>query len=493
MKELFEEAKKPDRRIYPEEVVRNGGMTFIPNMLLRSEMGIKPSDTKYIMYLLSKQMDWVYYHELIAEETGISLSTIYEMNKRLDQLMTFIPSGTGDYGTGFYINFSKLYARCVEIGVKERIKKQEKEKLFQQKRESVQNLEIDLQKLEQSFWETTTTNIDTTNIEFTNTNLSMESDDRQSFYDKGGEEGSPPCGGCPNQQTDAPDALDYQKTDSKEALVTYILDIQFQNIHYTRVKKLEMKKSLLMLPLSDLKLLVKFADTWHFWCEQVSSSHGLSNIKGSDHGLPLMLNKSIYAKYIKYIKEMEHKEHVEEEKKPIEFEVQEQSQKQVEINAKKLQEIQSISWEDRLKILTQFRFDISDFDFKPKDEVLELIAKDDNDPLNDIERYYKMLFKKYPPEMYNMEEIRKMKKRISEYSEYDIVQRLKNFKFEMMEKPAKVVPLYFDIYAEKKSINGDVKLLYDILVNNYPSSFYKETIVDPDFEAKLMASLVEDD
>ena len=495
MENGIEEANKPDRRIYPEEVVRNGGMTYIPNMILRDDMGIKPSDTKYLIYLLSKPMDWIYYHELIAEETGISLSTIYDMNKRLGHLMTFIPSGTGQFGTGFCINFSKLYARCVEIGVKEKIKKQEKEKLFQKTRESVQNLEIDLQKLEQSLWETTTTNTDT-NIDITNTNLSMESDDRQSFYDKGGEEGSPPSGGCPNQQIDekeVADELDYQKTDSKDALVTYIIDTQFQNFHYTRIKKLEMRNGLLTLPLSDLKLLIKYADTWHFWCEVVSTSHGLTNVKGSDHGLPLMLNKSIYAKFIKYINEIEHKEHVEQEKKRIELEVQEQKEKQAVIHSKKLAEINSLPWEERLKTLRSFRFDLSDFDFKPQDAALELIAKDDDDPLSDIDRYHKMLFKKYPSEMYNMEEIREMKNRITEFSEQDIVHRLKNFKFELLEPPVKVVPLYFDSYAKKKSINGDVELLYNILTNNFRSSFYKETIIDPDFEERLLASLNEDE
>ena len=95
--------------------------------------------------------------------------------------------------------------------------------------------------------------------------------------------------------------------------------------------------------------------------------------------------------------------------------------------------------------------------------------------------------------MYNMEEIREMKNRITEFSEQDIVHRLKNFKFELLEPPVKVVPLYFDSYAKKKSINGDVELLYNILTNNFRSSFYKETIIDPDFEERLLASLNEDE
>ena len=161
--------------------------------------------------------------------------------------------------------------------------------------------------------------------------------------------------------------------------------------------------------------------------------------------------------------------------------------------AKKLAEINSLPWEERLKTLRSFRFDLSDFDFKPQDAALELIAKDDDDPLSDIDRYHKMLFKKYPSEMYNMEEIREMKNRITEFSEQDIVHRLKNFKFELLEPPVKVVPLYFDSYAKKKSINGDVELLYNILTNNFRSSFYKETIIDPDFEERLLASLNEDE
>jgi hypothetical protein len=500
------DANGSEQRIYPVEVIRNGGMTYIPNMIFRKEMELKYSDKVYLCYLLSKPIDWIYYYSKIAEETGISKSTIYQVNERLNDYLTLYPKYTGKYGSGFKVNFSKLYGRCIEIGAKLIVEKQKMDKDKQKMEHLVQNSEIDFQILEESVRKVATTNTDI-NTKDNNTNLSIESEGSQTFHGKFFEEGDSPCGECPENETNSTnesDMPDNQKTnttripESKERIIPYIFDKMFPKCHYTKIKKDELKNKLFDLPLVDLLLLVKYSSMWDFWCDNISPELGLTKVKGSDHGLALMLNDSIYQKYINYIRGLDAENMIKTEKDRLlrEKEKQLEDEKTTQLNQEKI--IEKMPYENKLKTLRSFRFDkLKDFGKINIDEdlYLETIATDNSIPWHENDSLlYDILLHHYDDNMYQgMDEVRKWKDSLSKYNVDDIESVLKNFNFNMLNPPIKYSQLYFRRYAENKNINGDQEILYNILEHNYPDNYYKGQDIPDDFEESLMASLEDDD
>ena len=70
------------------------------------------------MYMLSQPLLWIFYESKIQEDTGISKSKINNvLNKELMDYIDRMYVNTGRYGNGFVVNFSKLYQKCIKIGV----------------------------------------------------------------------------------------------------------------------------------------------------------------------------------------------------------------------------------------------------------------------------------------------------------------------------------------------------------------------------------------
>lgn len=493
-------AEKTERRIYPEQVVECGGMTYIPTMLFRAEMELKYADKVYLCYLLSKSMDWIYYDSFIAEETGIGLSTIYEMNKRLSQYFTQIPTNTGLYGTGYRLNFSKLYAKCIEVGIQNEKKAQKKKEDRQIQDEAVRNLEIDFQELVSSLRQEPTTNTNTnteTNID-NNTTLSMESGDSKIGFGRNTEEGVPPCGGTQDRAVEAErDASEAKQDvlDSKASMIDYIIEKQFGQIHYRTEKKDEFRMKLFRMSISDLKMIIQHAELWSYWCKEISPSHGLTSLKSSDFGLPLLLSPSILKKYLTYIKNREADELAEKERIRVEAETIAKMEKEAAMKASRMKAIEAMPLSEKIAILKSFRFDREGDGYCPKDDQIEDIAKDNFlGGIGDEKMLYNILFRKYKKYMYEgMDDLRRWKAGIAKYSETKRLSILNTFDLSKLLPEIRISKYDLEKIASRGHVDGNREVLFKILEHHYPEEYYEKTIRTPEKDEAILKAIQDEE
>jgi len=579
---------KIENREYPEEMIKLCGFTSIPNAIIWRSFEESVYVKMILIHMLSKPAEWVFYFSMIEEETGISKSTVYKaFNESLHKYMDIQYVATGKYGSGFIVNFAKLYARCYEIGVeKQKIsatKKHDdalKNQFVHQKDNSFRMTEGSFRAAETSFRQTSTTNTDT-NTDSNNTKeqycLTNAEKDRKDFQSVESLRNASPNGSrsifesdkkkesdipvdqefdlkesdipvdqiftpkdtdlpedsedqkFPPKESDLPednrlededenkyfedlfatvgvtkDNINYQTTETVETnkFANHLLNSLFSYIDYTPLVKRKLLAQLQAKPSTELKLIIDNFAQWKYWCLNVASEHGLTQLKTSDFGLPLLMIPAIYTKFISYIHTIQLKDQQDKaEKRALEDKKLEEA-RHAEEALQKLHFIESMSQEEKLRILSSFRFDLMERYKFIYEAQIETILKTNKVGLDeDSDMLYEILNMKYNKKYYEgRSEILEMRDKLVALPEKDIFTKLKSFNFLLSGFRTGIRDCDLEGYAKKRHINWDYKMLYDIVFDKYPPENYKEQIkknkenilVSKEFEENLVRSLNEE-
>lgn len=94
------------QRGLPPEVMSKG-YTTIPNGLIDGHLGFTNAERLYLQYLMMKPDGYVHYTRDIEKNVGLSRSSIQSFKKKFD-FITYTPTGSGAYGSGFTADLSGL-------------------------------------------------------------------------------------------------------------------------------------------------------------------------------------------------------------------------------------------------------------------------------------------------------------------------------------------------------------------------------------------------